>query len=292
MNTPKVSVCIPTYEPSSALLHEALRSALAQTETDWELVIHDDCSKADVRGMTEVFLSDPRVRFVRSEKRLGIGGNWNAAAKAATGSIVAYLFQDDVWHPRYLSRALEAMARHPSAGMVALQHVYDIRIHDDTVDLYRRLFAERRLVFKQEYAKGSPFLRAWLMRELHPNTIGEPDFVVVKRSVLEAAGWWDERMVQCLDLEGWTRMLQHTDVAFVSEESGSFRVHDAAASARNQREGKGLTERMQTLLRLAVHAKGILRFWALLAVLWALPGMAAKLLRRLTRKRTSASSRP
>lgn len=283
MATPKVSVCIPTYEPDSGLLHEAIRSVLAQTETNWELLVHDDCSKADVRGMIDVFLSDPRVKFIRSPDRLGIGRNWNTTAKATQAPVVAYLFQDDVWHPRYLSRALEAMMKHPSVGLVALQHGYDIRINDETTDLYRKLFGERKLVFKRGFAEGTPFLHDWLRKCLHPNIVGEPDFVVVTRETLERAGWWDERMVQCLDLEGWTRMLQHTDIAFVEEESGSFRVHDAATSARNQREGRGLTERLQTIIRLLLHGKGSVKFSAFLAATAASPTMAWKLLRRVIR---------
>lgn len=291
MATPNVSVCLPTYEPDSTLLHEAVHSVLAQTEADWELLMHDDCSAADVHGTMEVFLSDPRVRFVRTTQHLGIGGNWNAAARMGSAPVIAYLFQDDRWHPRYLARALEAMERHPTAGIVALQHRYDIATHDETSDAYRALEALRADAFRKGFSDGTTFLRAWLRKGLHPNVVGEPDFIVIKRDVLERAGWWDESMRQCLDIDGIARMLLLTDIAFVTDESGTFRVHSNAASAQNYRDRRGMFDRIQVLLRSAMRGPLSVRFSALLGMLKALPGMAGKMIRRLTRTSPSAPSR-
>ncbi len=277
---PHVSVCIPTYEPNATYLQEAIECVFAQTYTDWELVVHDDGSKADVRAMMEKFLKDPRVRFVRSTERLGIGGNWNATAALANAPVIAYLFQDDLWAPRYLERALAAFTAHQTARMVALQHRYLLQMHNDMTDSYRPIAEMRQKIFEQRFAKGSVFLSSWILRGLHPNLVGEPDFVVIQKSLLDDIHGWDSAMKQCLDVEGWTRMLQHGDIAFVPEESGSFRIHGEATTAKNHRDGKGLTDRLRILVRLTLHGHGS----AILAIVRELPGMVKKAMRRLAHR--------
>lgn len=291
MDTPRVSVCLPVSSPDPVFLREALESVFAQTYTSWELLIHDDCSPVDPRPLVERLTTDPRVRYARAERKLGIGGNWNATAAMGTAPLVAYLFQDDRWHPRYLARAVEALERHPSADLVALHHRYDIRTEHDAAT-YRALETLRAAAFAQPFAGGAAFLRAWLRRGLHPNVVGEPDFIVVKRDALERAGWWDERMRQCLDIEGVVRILRRGDIAFVAEESGTFRVHDASTTSQNRREHRGLFDRITILARSLLRGPLSVRCAALFGLVAALPGMAGKMLRRFTRMPSSGPQRP
>src|SRR3989339_1808239 len=87
MDTPLYSVLMPPYEPHPQQLAEALDSLLAQTEPRWSLLIHDDASKKNVKSMIAHYLEDPRITFARSEKNLGIGGNWNACFFQAEAGI-------------------------------------------------------------------------------------------------------------------------------------------------------------------------------------------------------------
>jgi glycosyltransferase involved in cell wall biosynthesis len=66
--TPKVSIGIPAYKPE--FLEEAIASVLAQTFEDWELIVVDDCSPADIKGIVGKF-TDPRIRYYRNEQNLG-----------------------------------------------------------------------------------------------------------------------------------------------------------------------------------------------------------------------------
>lgn len=282
MKESSVSICLPTYEPNPQLLRQTIESVLRQTFADWTMLIHDDASEEDVLAIVEPFLKDPRITFARSDTRHGIGGNWNETFKKtkSDASFTAYIFQDDHWEPSYLQHVIAAFDQNRSAGMVAVMHHYQIdRLHPLSHQ-FQAIESERRHLFLTPCMSGKEFLKKWLKQGLHPNLIGEPSFVVVKTEILQTAPW-DLRMVQCLDVEGWTRMLPLTDIAFVGEDLGTFIVHDAGASASHQKKWRGLLDRLIVLLRLCKNQDGSIRKEAMKAVFRELPKMAAKFFRRL-----------
>jgi glycosyltransferase involved in cell wall biosynthesis len=246
MPIPLVDVCIPTYEPKREHLSEALQSLLGQTLQEWQAVIRDDASAhADVRALAQPFLTDSRIRFVRGTERAGIGGNWNASVKQGNSPLVAFLFQDDLWAPRYLERAVEILRAHPSVGFVSLEHAYHFEGTMTNAPLYEGLREEKLREVPEGLHQGRTFLRWWIKRGLQPNVIGEPSFVVMRRSVMTAVGPFLNDMPQFLDVDYWTRLLTICDWYNCREELGSFRVHPSAASARNEETGQGLFDRLR-----------------------------------------------
>ena len=98
--TPVISVIMPTYNPRREWLEAAIDSVTAQSYPRWELCICDDSSTDPwVLGYLQSRASsDPRIRFVRSEQRLGIAGALNRAGALATGEYLAFLDHDDMLH--------------------------------------------------------------------------------------------------------------------------------------------------------------------------------------------------
>ncbi len=94
---PKVSVCIPTRN-GAVFLAGAIRSVLAQTLADLELIVVDDASTDGTEAVVRSF-SDGRVTFVAGPERLGIAGNWNRCLALATAPYVCLFHQDDVMAP-------------------------------------------------------------------------------------------------------------------------------------------------------------------------------------------------
>jgi len=241
------SVLIPTFNPRPEHLRQALERLRAQTETRWQALVHDDASNVDVRAMVEPYLSDPRMTFRHSEKRLGIGGNWNACVAQSQEPIVAFLFQDDWWEPEYLERALAVFRKHEDIGIAALAHHYAIEDDIVTAQEYRELEELRKRELTPGRQEGRAFLEQWVERGLRPNIIGEPDFVVMRRSLIEETGAFHEEMPQSLDAEYWVRALRHTNWYFVPELCGTFRVHSEGATAQNREQGQGLFDRFRML---------------------------------------------
>jgi glycosyltransferase involved in cell wall biosynthesis len=109
--TPFFSVVIPVYNRAD-VLGDAIRSVLAQTEQDFEIVVVDDGSRDDPARVAASF-ADARLRFVRQENKGG-GAARNAGIDLAQGRFVAFLDSDDVYLPEHLAtmrRLLEGTER-------------------------------------------------------------------------------------------------------------------------------------------------------------------------------------
>ena len=110
---PAVSVIMPAYNVEP-YIGDAIRSALAQTYTDFELIVVDDGSTdgtADV--VRQLAREDHRIRLVQQANR-GLAGARNSALRAARGDFFALLDSDDLWEPEFLAEQLailEARAR-------------------------------------------------------------------------------------------------------------------------------------------------------------------------------------
>lgn len=229
--------------------------------------------------MVAPFLADNRVRFVRSDTRLGIGGNWNACLRQATSDIILFLFQDDLWEPGVLTTVRKAFLEHPSAGLISLAHDYRFEGAVDHAP-YERVIAAVRDI-PRGFHRGRDILRRWLGTGLKPNIIGEPSFVALRRSVVETTGPFAEDMPQFLDADMWTRCLLHGDWVFIAERCGTFRVHGGGASAQNDASGSGVADRLRAFERLIARLPhGDLRREATHARNRALDDMAMRYLER------------
>ncbi len=252
-----VDVLIPTYNPKSQHLAEALAALQAQRYQQWHALIHDDCSTVDVAAMVEPYMHDARFSFMRSNTRRGIGGNWNACAKLSSSPIVAYLFQDDVWNDTYLENAVQILQKHPHVGFVSMAHEYRGEGGMTNLPLYESLQEFRRQKIEPGLHDGRKFLQFWVENELTPNIVGEPDFVVMRRSVMEKAGPFLEDMPQFLDTEYWLRLLTLTNWYNLRDKDyGVFRVHPSAASAQNDESGQGLFDRLRCFERVTTMVRG------------------------------------
>ena len=109
---PTVSVIMPCYN-AARFLPTSVGSVLAQTFTDWELIIVDDGSTDGTRQWLSV-QQDPRISVIRQPNR-GVSAARNAGLQVAQGRYVAFLDADDTWSPRFMDRMLAALRARPEA---------------------------------------------------------------------------------------------------------------------------------------------------------------------------------
>ncbi|MES2751985.1 MAG: glycosyltransferase family 2 protein [Pseudomonadota bacterium] len=107
---PAATILIPTHEHIACLPH-SVASALAQTVQDFELFIVGDGVSAESRAIiAELAATDSRIRFFDFPKGERKGERHrHAALMQATGKIVAYLGDDDIWLPNHLETFLELL---------------------------------------------------------------------------------------------------------------------------------------------------------------------------------------
>lgn len=114
---PLVSVIVPAHD---AALHveAAVRSALAQSVADLEVIVVDDASTDGTLAVARALAADPRVRVLASPTNLGVASARNLGLAAARGEWVALLDADDAFEPGRLAHLL-AFARATGADLVA-----------------------------------------------------------------------------------------------------------------------------------------------------------------------------
>lgn len=111
----KVTVLTTLYN-KGAYVEEAVRSVLANTFTDFELLVVDDASTDD--GLEKVkAISDPRIRILESAVNTGRAAAANRGFDAARGEYVAVLDADDVAHPERLAKQVAFMDARPDVGV-------------------------------------------------------------------------------------------------------------------------------------------------------------------------------
>jgi glycosyltransferase involved in cell wall biosynthesis len=114
MTSPKVSVIIPTYN-GARLLGEAIQSVLDQTYPDFELIVVNDASPDNTSEIMPRF-DDPRIRYIVHEKNQGVDRSRYTGLSASTGEIIAFLDQDDFFHPEKLEAHVAYLEQHPEVG--------------------------------------------------------------------------------------------------------------------------------------------------------------------------------
>ncbi len=98
--TPFFSVVIPVYN-RARVIAGAVRSVLAQSDQDFEIVVVDDASEDDPKAALDA-IDDPRIRYVRQETQGGGGVARNRGIDLARGQFIAFLDSDDVFLPHHL----------------------------------------------------------------------------------------------------------------------------------------------------------------------------------------------
>lgn len=103
-----VSIIMPSYN-TAGYIAETIRSVLAQTYSNWELIIVDDCSTDNTDDVVAQFLSDSRIRYLKNEKNSGAAISRNWALREAKGKWIAFLDSDDLWVPEKLEKQIRFM---------------------------------------------------------------------------------------------------------------------------------------------------------------------------------------
>lgn len=180
-----VSVIIPTFNRAEKTAR-AVSSVLYQTFTNYEIIVVDDGSSDETRGRVSQF--GKRVTYVAHSSTRGVSAARNSGIKRSSAPLLAFLDSDDYWLPKKLETQVGFFDTTPQA--VACQ----------TNEIWIR--KGRRVNPKDRHQKPSgdifePSLRLCLV---------SPSSVMLKRTLLEEVGLFDEALPVCEDYDLWLRI--------------------------------------------------------------------------------------
>lgn len=210
---PKISVIIITYNRAS-LLPKAVKSVLAQTYRDWELLIIDDASLDGTEKVARALAAqDGRVKYFKNEFNLDISRSRNRGIALAQGGYIAMLDSDDYWtDSTKLSKQAAYLDAHPETGLIGTA----IRCEDE----YGRFLKE------DVYASEDREIRA---RMLWKNQIAQSG-VLFRKEACVAAGAYDESLRIGEDYDLWLKIGRQWKFANLSQVMVSYLVHSGGRS--------------------------------------------------------------
>ena len=108
------SVIMPVYNRAD-LVGRAIKSVIAQSRSDWEIILVDDGSSDDIKKALDEFSQDNRITIIHQENR-GVSAARNRAVKMAKGRHLCFLDADDLWYENHLQTMHELIKEYPDAG--------------------------------------------------------------------------------------------------------------------------------------------------------------------------------
>lgn len=231
---PTVSVVVPTYNRGERLA-QTIESVLNQRYRDLELVVVDDASTDDTEETVREF-DDSRVRYVSHRTNRGGAAARNTGIDASDGTYVAFLDDDDEWHPEKLERQV-ARLEESSDEWVAAYCDVRVRRHGSWKAL-RSAVADA--VFDETGASqkpegGSELIPVVLSMDL---SLGGASTLVAERAVVEEIGGFDSDFQRHQDWEFLIRLLRAGKLAYV-DETLVTKHESSQPSARTLEAAKG-----------------------------------------------------
>jgi len=191
-----VSVIIPAFN-RALKVSRAISSVLYQTFTDYEIIVVDDGSTDGTRDAMRQF--GDKISFIRHRSNLGVSAARNTGIKGSNAPLIAFLDSDDYWLSEKLGVQVSFFKSHPEA---AIGQTEEIWIKNG------RYANPKTRHLKPSGDVFEPSLKLCLI---------SPSAVMLKRSLLEEVGFFNEDLPVCEDYDLWLRIACRYPVHLINE---------------------------------------------------------------------------
>ncbi|RYD81646.1 MAG: glycosyltransferase family 2 protein [Sphingobacteriales bacterium] len=205
--TPLVSVLMTSFNREKYIA-EAIKSVLASTYKNFELIIADDASYDSTVEIAKKYEhADSRVKVYANPENLGQFANRNKAAEYASGKYIKYFDSDDVLFPHALETMVESMEKYPEAGAGLIYY-------NDHLKKATPLIFTPRECYINHYFKGITFL-----------TVG-PSGSIFVRKIFEEMGRFDTTSGILADTLLMLRIAAIYPIVGIEKDLFHWRMHD------------------------------------------------------------------
>jgi glycosyltransferase involved in cell wall biosynthesis len=210
-----VSIVIPAYNNENTII-ATLESIRNQSYKNIEIIIIDDNSKdKTLQLVTEQQKKDNRIKIYHNSTNLGMIGNWNKCIQMSNGEFVKLVCADDLLDKNEIEKETEAMILNPTVNLVES----DTRL----IDINGRKIGFFKRYHKSGLVKGKKIARTSIIWN---NFFGAPVNNLIRKSVLDKTGYFDEQFTYILDFDMWMKIACTGDVYIIHELLNSFRIRN------------------------------------------------------------------
>ena len=206
----KVSVIIPTYNRAN-LLKRAIRSVLAQTYRNFELIVVDDGSTDNTKQICSNIRFE-HIKCVREESNFGGAARpKNTGIKISQGEYIAILDDDDQWLPKKLEEQIKFLEKYPDVAIVGCNFLINEK-KEYKIPHYKNVF--KRMLVTDDMGPGSTMM--------------------YKREVFDKVGLFDENLKSGQDKEMRIRLSLKFKFGFIRKPLVIYYIgHDSLSSKLN-----------------------------------------------------------
>lgn len=233
---PVISVCVPTFN-AAKYLRECLDSILAQTFTDFELLIVDNHSSDETLSIVKEYAErDSRIRVIINEHNIGAVPNFNRCLELAQGEWIKYVFADDFIEPDCLDQMLAASK--PESAIICCRRdfLFEPGTNEQTKKFYLKFLSDwsiDSLFPDSTEISASDFCKV-IIDYFWFNIVGEPTAVMVDRNTFYRFGTFNTHIIGICDLELWVRTAIHTGLTYIPQTLATSRVHGESLTNTNK----------------------------------------------------------
>ncbi|MBZ5561106.1 MAG: glycosyltransferase family 2 protein [Acidobacteriia bacterium] len=227
---PTVSVVIPAFNCGQTVA-EALKSVLAQTFHDFEIVVVDDGSQDNTAA--GVRSAAPNAVYVRQENA-GVSAARNHGIRIATGEYIAFLDADDVWDPHKLEKQVRVLDEEPEIALVCSD--FSTASSEGSVE--------------PSYLKHCRHARSgYVFDEVVQEYFILTSSVLVRRSCLAEVGGFDESLRVTEDRDLWLRICHRWKISLLTDPLVIKRNRPGNLSSDTGRAGSSRVKVFEKALR-------------------------------------------
>jgi len=182
---PSVSVIIPTFNRAKKVVR-AISSVLYQTFLDYEIIVVDDGSTDETKTVISQLAS--HITYVTNIHNLGVSASRNIGIRKSRSQLIAFLDSDDYWLPEKLAVQVDFFERYPDALICQTEEIW--------------IRKGRRVNPKKYHLKPTGNIFGPSLRRCFIS----PSAVMLKRSLFDEIGMFDEGLPACEDYDMWLRI--------------------------------------------------------------------------------------
>lgn len=219
----KISVIITTYKRSFETLARAIESALAQTHTNFEIIVVDDSPESPERENLKNSIEkrySGKLLYIQNPKNLGACASRNIGINRSTGQYIALLDDDDQWLPTKNERMVQCFDSEDIGLVYCNYHTY----HNGTPITIR----------KRKRYEGSV-----LPQLLKSNFIGGCSIPLIPRKVVDICGMFDEQLPASQDTDLYRRIAKKYKIKYLDEPLVIYHFSDESISSSQEKQIRG-----------------------------------------------------
>ena len=218
MKDPLVSIITTTYNRKYYLI-KCINSIMAQTYTNFELIIIDNFSNYNIKSLLKNY-NDDRIKLIQNDNNGKYVINRNIGIKASKGEFIAFCDDDDLWHEKNLKYKMNYLVDDQSIGMITSKE-----------EIINEL-GEKTNKTTHSWVNINHFVT---FEDLFFKNVGSPSAAIIRKNCFNEIGYFDEsdNCKNIEDIDFWLKLALKFKIFYLNEVLGYFRVHNKNQSYIN-----------------------------------------------------------